>query len=339
MDKPRESQRREKSTGTTQRKPYRPNPRYKNARRPPLARNQATGASERQLSLVRRWLRFINERFSPWTYIPMILLFVTMNGSFGSRLSGQSWINGHLAFVIPLIMSFFFRMRLFDEIKDYKTDINVNPTRPLPRGLLRINQVKKMIFTLILIELPLAGFLGLPVFAAYVMGLCFSLLMYNEFFLSDFLRNKLTTYAVSHTFVSVLLGLITSLALVGTPSSVVLEPGIALFLSNWALFNLFEFARKSFAKSEERENVQTYSNLFGVRGAWLLSLSQVVLTHVCLYVATQTWNSTLVAISGTYLILSLYYALTGNVRSAVFFRHLTSVVLLLSEVSIIYWLR
>jgi len=339
LDKPRASQRREKINGSTSRKPYRRNPRFKNARRAPLFRKHATGDSESHLSLFRRWLRFINERFSPWTYIPMILLFVSMNGSFGTRLSGKTWVNWHLAFVIPLIMSFFFRMRLFDEIKDYKTDINVNPTRPLPRGLLRINQVKKMIFALIVIELPLAGSLGLPVLAAYVIGLCFSLLMYNEFFLSDFLRNRLTTYAVSHTFVSVLLGFITSLALVVIPNTLTIEPGIAFFFANWSLFNLFEFARKSFSKIEERENVQTYSSLFGIRGAWMLSLSQMIFTHICLYIATHSWNIPLLEISGIYLILSLYYAATGSVRSAVFFRHLTSVVLLLSEVSIIYWLR
>jgi 4-hydroxybenzoate polyprenyltransferase len=269
----------------------------------------------------------------------MILLFVSMNGAFGSKISGVSWINPHLAIVIPLILSFFFRMRLFDEIKDYKTDINVNPTRPLPRGLLRINQVKKMILALMLIELPLAASMGLPVFAAYVMGLCFSLLMYNEFFLSDFLRDKLTTYAVSHTFVSIILGMITSFALVGSPSTLSMDASFGFFLSNWALFNLFEFARKSFAPSEERENVPTYSGLFGIKGAWALSMSQILLTHAALYLATQSWNITFAGITLTYIILSLYYVISGSEKSAVFFRLLTSVVLLLSEISILYWLR
>ncbi len=302
-------------------------------------RNHVGTRNLTSLSLSKRWLIFIKERFSPITYVPMILLFVSMNGAFGSNISGVSWINPHLAIVIPLIMSFFFRMRLFDEIKDYKTDINVNPKRPLPRGLLRIHQVKKMIFALMLIELPLAASLGLPVFAAYIMGLCFSLLMYNEFFLSDFLRHKLTTYAVSHTFVSIILGMITSLALVGTPSTLSLNGSLGFFFSNWALFNLFEFARKSFAPSEERENVPTYSSLFGIRGAWALSMSQILLTHGALYIATQSWNIPLVGITLGYIVLSLYYLIAGTEKAAVFFRNLTSVVLLLSEISILYWLR
>lgn len=282
---------------------------------------------------------FIKERFSPLTYIPMILLFVSMNGAFGTKISGVNWINSHLVIVIPLILSFFFRMRLFDEIKDYKTDLQINPTRPLPRGLLRIHQVKKMIFALLVIELPLAASLGLPVFAAYVMGLCFSLLMYNEFFLSDFLKYKLTTYAASHTFVSIILGGFTSLALVGAPSTLTLDSSMGYFLTNWALFNLFEFARKSFGITEERSNVPSYSGQFGIKGAWALSLSQILLAHGTLYWATQSWNQTFIGISLAYAALSLYYPISGSQKSAIFFRNLTSVVLLLSEISILYWLR
>jgi 4-hydroxybenzoate polyprenyltransferase len=303
-----------------------------------------------------RWLIFMKERFSPATYLPMIALFVTMNGVFGTMISGTPWIGPKLALVIPLILSFFFRMRLFDEIKDYQTDIKVNPGRPLPRGLLRINQVKKMIVALILLELGLTGVLvsviagselnatalleAVSVSAAYVTALSFSLLMYNEFFLSDLLRHRLTTYAVSHTFASVLLGALTGMALTGLPTkSVSFALPAFLFLTNWPLFNLFEFARKSFAPSEEREAVPSYSKNFGVPGAWALSASQILLANATLYLATGLTNRYLVGTTAVFLFVSCYYLLARSERSANVFRLLTSVVLLASELSIIFWWR
>lgn len=292
-----------------------------------------------KLSLPQRWLIFLKERFSPLAYLPLVILFVAMNGSFGTKLTGVDWLNSHLALVIPLSLSFFLRLRLFDEIKDYQTDLRVNPHRPLPRGLLRINQVKKMIVGLIALEIGLAAALGLPVFAAYIMGLCFSLLMFNEFFIGDFLRDKLTTYAVSHTFVSVLHGAMISLALVGLPATLNTQNALAYFLANWALFNLFEFARKSFAASEEREQVPTYSNTFGITGAWLLSASQVLLAHGTLYWATGTFNEIWLGITVVYGILSCYYLVARSERSAKWFRQASGLFLLVSEITIIYWLR
>lgn len=295
--------------------------------------------AKEEASLFHRWMTFIRERFSPFSYIPLVLLFVGMNGSFGTKITGVSWVNPNLYLVWPLCLLFFFRMRLFDEIKDYQTDLRVNPSRPLPRGLLTIGQLKKMIVVSMVLEGLLASSLGRLTLVGYVTGLCFSLLMYNEFFLSDFLSDKLTTYAVSHTFVSVILGMIISVGLVGYHSQLLSASSWGYFLTNWALFNLFEFARKSFAVTEERKGVPTYSNLFGINGAWALSVSQALLANGLLYWAAGEWNTLWLIMSAVYLLFSISYPLMRSAHAASFFRGLTGVFLFLSEVSIIYWLR
>jgi 4-hydroxybenzoate polyprenyltransferase len=269
----------------------------------------------------------------------MILLFIAMNGTFGTRITGSPWFHLKLFLVVPLILSFFFRMRLFDEIKDFRTDLKMNPTRPLPRGVLRIHQVKRGIFWLLVLELALAAALGFSTFLAYCVALGFSLLMYNEFFLGAFLRRRLTTYAVSHTFVSVLLGLVIAIGLVGVPKLTGILSDHVFFLSNWSLFNLFEFARKSYAKSEERESVPTYSGQFGILGSWFLSISQLALTLIFLWVAAKTADPLFLALSATYILLSSYFCLAKSQTSAVFFRLMTSVFLLVAELAIIFWLR
>jgi len=57
-----------------------------------------------------------------------------------------------------------------------------------------------------------------------------------------------------------------------------LPAAVLLFgLANWMLFNVFEFARKSFAREEEAPGVDSYTTLYGPWGAVALTLSQVVM--------------------------------------------------------------
>jgi len=223
------------------------------------------------------WPTFIKERFPPLAHSPMIIVFALAHFlSFKTPQAPAQTLQFFLALLFSTL--FFFKLRLFDEIKDYQTDLKLNPTRPLPRGILSLTQVKKMIVKIISFEIliiilfhRLNHALSSAFFA--LTAISYSFLMYKEFFIGKFLRPHLTTYAITHTFVSVLLSL--ALAMFFSPKT---NPGqlILFALSAWAYFNLFEFARKTFATSEERQQVESYSKTFGVSGAYLLSLSQAI---------------------------------------------------------------
>src|SRR6185436_10154152 len=78
-----------------------------------------------------------------------------------------------------------------------------------------------------------------------------------------------------HTFSAALLGAALGI-LCARVDPRALEPRIvAALLANWCLFNVFEFARKTWAPDEERQEVDSYSRRFGVGGAVALALSQV----------------------------------------------------------------
>ena len=179
-----------------------------------------------------------------------------------------------VAFVVA--MSFFLRLRLFDEIKDYETDLTVNPTRPLARGLIKIPEVRKLIGLLCLLEFGLLACISKSVALAHILPVAYSFLMYREFFIGKWIRPHLTTYAVLHTFVSVLVGASIVAIITGVPFPHFTKSLWWLVLANWGYFNLFEFARKTFAPSEERAGVESYSKIFGIPGAVILSLSQAV---------------------------------------------------------------
>lgn len=281
-----------------------------------------------------KWWILIRERFSPASYVPMIFLFTWANGAFLTKTSDVSWSWGRFLVVFVLMLSFFFRMRLFDEIKDYEVDLKINPTRPLARGVLSISQVKKALIFLIILELIIASFLGVNSFLVHAIAIGYSLLMYEEFFIGDLLRPHLTTYAVTHTFVSCLLGLSSGIAMTGVSLSSLSWINLSFFLMNWAFFNLFEFARKTYSPSEERPHVPSYSNIFGCYGALALSLSQAFF-GVALVSYFKGHLSIWVALI-FYFLASSVYVIKRNDKAAKFFRNISGAYLLLHYVLLIY---
>ncbi|MDZ4199725.1 MAG: manganese transporter permease [Kiritimatiellia bacterium] len=223
----------------------------------------------------RRWWGFLRERFPPTSSVPMILVFALANAGVALRLSGgsSSLLRGLGVATISLL--FFFRLRCFDEIKDYETDCCHHPMRPLARGLLTRSHVKRMCWALAFCELALAGLFGWKALVTHTVTVGYSFLMYREFFIGRWLRPRLTLYAVTHTLVSMLMGWSIS-ATVCDAVYGRFPPGLLRFgLVNWMLFNVFEFARKTFAPGEEIQGSDSYSLRFGPRAALVLCLSQV----------------------------------------------------------------
>lgn len=281
-----------------------------------------------------KWWILIKERFSPASYVPMILLFTWANGLFLSQSFKMDWDWGRFAVVFALLLSFFFRMRLFDEIKDYEVDLKVNPTRPLARGVLSVAQVKKALLLLIVFELVIAGSLGLSPFLVHAIAIGYSLMMYEEFFIGELLRPHLTTYAVTHTFVSTLLGLSAGVAMTNADLSQLTWHHALFFLMNWAFFNLFEFARKTFAPEEERDHVPSYSNIFGCSGAWALSISQAVIGVGMIFFLKPHLLPPLALT--LYVAVSLAYLLRKSKKTASLFRNLSGAYLLLHYIILVY---
>jgi len=235
---------------------------------------------EMQGSLLWRWMQFAKERFPLAEHGFMLGLFTLGNAAVAWSHYGQIPVGGwgDYCWLFLIVFMFFFRLRCFDEIKDYQVDLQHNPERPLARGLLTLAQTKGMIFALVIAELVLVLIFFQSDLWLYLIALVYSFLMFFEFFVGRLIRPHLTFYALTHTFVSSLVGLFIVFAASGPEGQQVqqVQEGLWVFaLANWALFNLFEFARKTYAPHEERAGVDTYSSLFGAAGASMLSLAQV----------------------------------------------------------------
>lgn len=239
---------------------------------------------------MNKWLQFSKERFEPFSHITMIALFLGGHILFAYSLGIV--ILKHWQFV-PLslaVLCFFIKLRFYDEIKDYETDMRINPTRPLPRGLVTHQDLHKGITTAIFVEAICFALCSPAGLIAGFLAIVYSLLMFKEFFIGSYIRPHLTTYAMSHTVVTILLSLsifssLSGLMIYNLPSDIIWFSTVS-----WLLFNIFEFGRKSYLLNEEREGVPTYSNIFGRWGAFALVLSQALLaTYLMLQI--EIWNN------------------------------------------------
>ncbi|MDR1759792.1 MAG: UbiA family prenyltransferase [Fibrobacter sp.] len=220
------------------------------------------------------WRIFQRERFPLHTHLPLILALLFAHVTL-AEFSVTKF--GSLTALFFVLLSFFFRMRLFDEIKDFATDCEKNPARPLPRGVLKVRDLQRVILLLFGFELALTGIVNPVALAVLLPAQCYSLLMYKEFFIGKILRPRLTTYAVCHTVVMILLSALCSAWLLKQlPWQ--LESRYWIFAAGcFGVFNVFEFGRKTFAQTEEQPGVDSYSKIWGRRGAVLLNLSQSLL--------------------------------------------------------------
>lgn len=233
---------------------------------------------------MKSWLILIRERFPPGSYLPMVTVFAVANMLVAALFLPVEKIPVHISVIVwCLTLSFFFRLRLFDELKDVEVDKINNPTRPLARGVLSITSVKSMIAALILFELLVTNFLSTSALFMQVLAVSYSLLMYKEFFIGKWLRPKLTLYAVTHTAVSIALGFAIISQCSGFDVRNFPKEIILLGLVNWFLFNVFEFARKTFAEEEESAHSDSYSKLYGKTGAFTLTASQSAAAIFLLY--------------------------------------------------------
>ena len=278
--------------------------------------------------MLTNWRIFQRERFPLRTHLPLILALLLAHAALVEAPAQLT-----LFFVL---LSFFFRMRLFDEIKDYETDCEKNPSRPLPRGVLKVNDLQRIILALFVFEIALTAIANPLALAVLLPAQGYSLLMFKEFFIGKILRPHLTTYAVCHTVVMILLSALCSVWLLGK-----------LEMRNWifaigcfGVFNVFEFGRKTFAKIEEQPSVDSYSKIFGRGGAVLLNLSQGLLGLGAMGYAYPYYNFQWLLgsiVLAVLLIAGIVYIFLNTATAAKIYRAISGAsILLLLCVGILY---
>ncbi|WP_207429708.1 UbiA family prenyltransferase [Pedobacter sp. SYSU D00535] len=250
---------------------------------------------------------YFNERFPIVNMALFAILFLTVYSvalHFETKNEASfSWVDG-LGMVATIF--FFFRLRFFDEIKDFKIDLINHPHRILQSGKVSLTHLRVVTTLGTAIELLWSALMGIPTLLAWLGAFAFSLLMRYEFFLSRVLNKNLLLYAISHMMVMplVIFWIWTAYTTIAGTAYILLG-----LLSLFGGFS-FELARKIHAPLAERETVDSYSKSLGYVPSILLVLLVVGGGIVVLFILLISMNSELwpfFLIAGLFLLTAALY--------------------------------
>jgi 4-hydroxybenzoate polyprenyltransferase len=194
--------------------------------------------------------------------------------------------------VITLYLTFF-RLRAFDEMKDVDIDNRLHPNRPVQRGIVTLNELAIAAMVAVMIEISLNLMLGRGALILYAALMTFTLLMFKEFFVRDWLRTDIFLYATTHVTALGLCGVYAYLLWPMTTHNPISTTPVVLYgASCYLLGLLFEMTRKMPSTTDERSGVPSFTKRFGTTGAWLLVGVLTITAGLCLLGLTIVKEST-----------------------------------------------
>lgn len=206
---------------------------------------------------------YLHERFPVINMALFAILFLTLYSvaNYFSQLQGSFHFNAIDVLGIIATISFFFRLRVFDEIKDFDLDAINHPNRILQSGKIQLKHLLLLSSLGLILEITWSFLMGYHTFVAWIMVFSYSLLMRYEFFISNYLKKRLILYAFTHM-------LIMPLIILWIWSAYNPGFGLNLYFALLAVLSLlggfsFEIARKIKIYEEERELVDSYSKILG----------------------------------------------------------------------------
>lgn len=219
---------------------------------------------------VRRLWGYLLERFNPIANMLLIVSYYSSNQFLAQTLSqpgGAVFYSKRSLAGAAIVLCMFFHLRVFDEHKDYADDCRHFPERVLQRGLITLRDLKILGGAALALEVALGAGLGLPVLAAVLIAIGFSLVMLKEFFCASWLKRRFLLYATSHMLIMPLFALVVFSVTTGrypwqAPAWFVFYAFVGFFVTfNW------EVSRKIRAPEDEIDGVDSYTRLFGTYGA------------------------------------------------------------------------
>jgi 4-hydroxybenzoate polyprenyltransferase len=246
--------------------------------------------SEQQTRGLARWWTYQRERFPLFAHGPLVLAFSSSAVCFSAMLRGSdrfpAWPSFAVAFATCLL--FFLQLRLADEFKDFEEDSRYRPYRPVPRGLVRLRELRWLWVATGVMQLLLALWLTPWLLLVLLVGWGYLALMSVEFFARDWLKARPITYLWTHMLIMPLVDLYAT-ACDWVPIGMKSPPAGLLWFLAASFFNgiVIEFGRKIRAPDDEETGVQTYSVLWGRRVAVCAWLSMMGMTAFCAWQAAS----------------------------------------------------
>ena len=177
-----------------------------------------------------------------------------------------------------IIFMFFFQLRITDEFKDYEEDLKYRPYRPVQRGIISLKALGKIGIATIIVQIILAHVINPKLIYFMLLVWIYMFLMTKEFFIKNWLTERILIYALSHVVIMIFITLVivkgtgyilqdhfleTLYLLLEKYEKNIFIGLIPLFALNYLNGIVLEIGRKTRKANEEEYGVQTYSKLWG----------------------------------------------------------------------------
>ena len=269
--------------------------------------------------LARRLAAWFSERFPAANALLFFILYLAC-AAVARHALGGIFISAVDIIGCLVTWSFFLVLRVFDEHKDYQLDLKNHPQRVLQSGLIRLVHLRYLAAAAITVQVLWSLYVDDWSFGAatlaWTLAFAWTCLMGKEFFCGAWLEKRLTLYAFSHMLVMPLIvWWLLNLGASGVHLTDTMTLLMALaFVSGFS----FEITRKAKGADEERDTVDSYSRIFGYRGACLIVAVLVLAMGVLQLVLIQALGNRLplwsLIIIGLFTALA-FYSLANYWRS------------------------
>ena len=225
-----------------------------------------------------------------------------------------------------IIFMFFFQLRITDEFKDYEEDLKYRPYRPVQRGIISLKALGKIGIATIIIQIILAHVINPKLIYFMLLVWIYMFLMTKEFFIKNWLTERILIYALSHVVIMIFITLVivkgtgyilqdhfleTLYLLLEKYEKNIFIGLIPLFALNYLNGIVLEIGRKTRKANEEEHGVQTYSKLWGRKKAVFILCILYVIEYIFVLFGLSNINKEFFLVGQLILtitlILSVYF--------------------------------
>jgi len=224
---------------------------------------------------------YLKERFPVVNTLLFAILFLTVYAVACYAQQRMLFSDGFL-FIdggILATISFFFRLRVFDEIKDFSIDCINHPQRVLQSGRITLTQLQWIAALLFIAEALWTITAGTMCLLCWIVATAYSILMRYEFFASAYLKKRLLLYAFTHM-------LIMPMIIAWLWWGIMVVDGWNDYVWLLCLLSIaggfsFEIARKIHAPEAEKVTIDSYSKSLGL-------IASIILVNILLALGVAT---------------------------------------------------
>jgi 4-hydroxybenzoate polyprenyltransferase len=241
--------------------------------------------NEAQLPYLTRLWKYQKERFPLFVNVIAVSVFTFSAISYSRICRGAEGFVPWSTYLIGCFATFtlFFLVRVFDEFKDRHDDAKFRSYLPVPRGLIRLSELRNLGIIIGIIQISVIACFQLPMLWLYALVIGFLCLMGVEFFVPEYLRKRQLLYIASHMIIIPLLDVYSS-GLDWLLDGAEPHMGLAFFFAvSYMNGMVVEFGRKLRAPENEEEGVVSYTKLWGLKGGtlvWMLSMAVTLVLAV-----------------------------------------------------------